>query len=65
MKQFEKVTKTYETEDISKVNCDRCGREIDLNIKKEKYVGLSFSLRNTFDRENSSQVSAANMANGS
>jgi DNA-directed RNA polymerase subunit RPC12/RpoP len=49
MKEYEKVTKSYETEEVSKVNCDKCGKKIDLKGRKEKYINLDFGIRNAVD----------------
>jgi|688.fasta_scaffold127756_4 hypothetical protein len=44
MIEYEKVIQTYTSEKVSKVNCDKCGKEIDLKVRNEKYVKLTFGI---------------------
>jgi hypothetical protein len=36
LKEYEKVIKTYETEEVKKCTCDKCGKECDISNKGEQ-----------------------------
>lgn len=52
MKEYKIITKSYETEEVDKVICDKCGKEIMLyhenKEKKERYVDINIKTRNTY-----------------
>jgi hypothetical protein len=58
MKEYKKITKSYETEEVSKVICDNCGKEINIFDKdtgeRERYVDITIKTRNTYCQQDES-----------
>lgn len=50
MKEYKTITKSYETEEVNKVTCDNCGKEIKIkeDEKRERYTNVNIKTMNTY-----------------